>query len=114
MYYVPAAQMGADILVAVAHSKSLPPDVTGKAIRDAVSATDPLLEPPPTNTMDELIAIGSSKVRSSVVLLGILASIALLLALSGVFGVVSFSVAQRYREFGVRRALGAGTSTVLL
>jgi putative ABC transport system permease protein len=113
MYYVPIAQLGPNILNAVVLSASLAPTALNRALDRAVAATDPLIVPPKVYTIDDLIGVSAATPRSSVVLLGVLAAVAFLLALSGVFGVVSFSVTQRHREFGVRRALGARRRDVL-
>jgi predicted permease len=65
-------------------------------------------------TMDQAIARGLWRQRLSLLLLGIFSLVALALAVTGIYGVVSHSVAQRTQELGIRMALGAGRSNILL
>ena len=64
-------------------------------------------------TLTKTIAESVGDQRMHAVLLGVFAGVGLMLALLGVYGVVSYSVARRTQEFGVRMALGAGRSDVL-
>ena len=62
--------------------------------------------------MDEVLSTAVAPVRWSTTLLGVFAAVALIIAVLGVFGVLSFLVTQRTRELGIRIALGASPADV--
>ena len=84
------------------------------AIREAVHAVDPNQPVADFSTMDARIAQSLGPQRFATNLLAVFAGLAILLAAVGLYGLISYSVAQRVNEFGIRTALGARRVDVLV
>jgi putative ABC transport system permease protein len=92
---------------------AVPPRSMISSIRAQIASVDPDQPVMHIQTVDELMDNSRSQPRFTMLLLGGFSGAALALAVVGIYGVLSYSVAQRKQEFGIRLALGAERDDIL-
>lgn len=92
---------------------SLSPDSMAASVRDAVREVEPNAVVASVTTLESAVADRTSPQRFTGWLMGVFAAAALILAMIGIYGLLSYSVGRRSQEIGIRMALGANRARIL-
>ena len=113
--YVPMTQAGLDDTFLLVRPATSDAAALAPAVRAAIGRIDTaqLVSVGSAQTLDDIAREATSSHRFRAVLVAAFASLALVLAMVGVFGILAYSVQQRTADFAVRRAMGATTGDVL-
>jgi putative ABC transport system permease protein len=111
-YYLPAAQVPLQDMMLLVRTSGEPTAIVS-AIRRAVWAVDPDQAIADVKTLEQVVSENVAQPRFNMLLMGMFGGLALLLAVVGIYGLLSYAVTQRKQELGIRMALGANRSHVL-
>jgi predicted permease len=105
-YTALAQDYRADVVFVVHGETPLP------LLRESLYAVDPSIAISDSRSMDEVIGLVASYYRNAALLVNVLGAISLLLAIVGLYGVLSYTVSRERRDIGIRMALGASSQRV--
>jgi putative ABC transport system permease protein len=113
--YEPLAQDLVDDILLIARPKTGRADALAPAVRAAIARIDKeqLVGVADITTLEDIERRATGRHRFRAVMVAAFAALAVVLAMVGVFGILAYSVQQRIRDFGVRRALGATSADVM-
>jgi predicted permease len=111
--YRQAADAGVSDMYVVMRAQTGDPRSLAGVVRERLNGLDPTLPLADVRLMEDVLSLAQARPRFLTMLLSLFSAVALAIATVGIYGVVSYSVARRTKEFGLRMVLGAQGSDVL-